>query len=217
MIPLTRCLALLLFFLSASVLPLRGQSPVFGTGPVSIVTEWKGLDRGDGSGAYELVTRATDPASGMSIEYAQTITRNVDGEEIPTEKLRVLNGESERSHGSSSPASLGLRDDAAAVYAIAFNAEFVGQARKNYRPSDKRVREIAHSVEPEAKVSTRPATDGRTTADVEIPGVHPVDVLAGKFLAIRRAFRDAEVGLAKLRIRGTASAPIEGSPDDDGR
>lgn len=214
MTPVARCLALALFSLPAFASPLHGQAPSFGTGPVGVVSEWKGLDRGDGSGSYDLVTIATDPSSGISIEYAQSITRDADGEESSTEHLRVLEGKTERAHGSSSVATLGAWSEPAAIYGIAFNAGFSAVARNNYRPNDKRVREIVLSAVPEAKVSTRAATDGRTAADVEIPGVHPANALAEKFVAIRGAFRNAEVGLAKLRIRGTASPPTGGRPDD---
>jgi hypothetical protein len=62
-------------------------------------------------------------------------------------------------------------------------------------------------VIPEAKVSTRRASDGRTTAEVGISEPQAADALAEKFLAIRRAIREADIGLARLRIRGTATAP----------
>jgi hypothetical protein len=60
-------------------------------------------------------------------------------------------------------------------------------------------------------VSSRAASDGRTSAVVEIPGVLPIAELALQFVGIREAFHDAEVGLAKLQIKGhaTASASAE--------
>lgn len=199
---------ILLLGLLLGIAPLRAQTagsvPHFGAAEVGIITEWKGQDRGDGSGSYELVTTATDRALGIAIEIRNTIERSADGEETTEEERRVMEGKTERAKGN-----LGTWSEAAEAWVAPFQTEFAGAARKNYRPNDKRVKEIVISVVPEAKVSTRAASDGRTVADVEVPGTHPADDLASRFQAIRQAFRDADVGLAKLRIHGTASAPTE--------
>ena len=72
-----------------------------------------------------------------------------------------------------------------------------------------RVAEVAQSVVPDAKVSTKSGSDGRTTATIELPGSHPADVLAQRFVGIREALYEAELGMAKLVIKGTAVAPGE--------
>ena len=58
-------------------------------------------------------------------------------------------------------------------------------------------------------MSTKSGSDGRTTATIEVPGSHSVDVLAQRFVGIREALYEAELGMAKLLIKGTAAAPGE--------
>ncbi|MFN2384520.1 MAG: hypothetical protein ABR559_09740, partial [Gemmatimonadota bacterium] len=72
-------LALLLIGTLAPSGPALAQSPAFGPGPVEVVSEWRSLDRGDGSGEYQLLTAATDPASGITIEHDLSSARTVDG------------------------------------------------------------------------------------------------------------------------------------------
>jgi len=180
-------------------------STPFGGRRVAVVSEWQGIDRGDGSGHYSLVTTISEGA--ISLEHTLTATRAVDGETSSTEAMRVLEDGRERASAGSDPGGLGTWSGAAIGYAIPFDTDLSAIPRRNYRPNDRLVRETVQSVEPEAKVSTRRATDGRTAAEVTIPDPQPAGALAEKFLAIRRAFREADIGLARLRIRGTATAP----------
>ena len=196
--------SLLLAILSLSAAAsASAQSTI--TGDVVVVSEWKGQDRGDGSGTYELTTTVSTGL--LELVHALTATRNVEQEVASTEYMRVLENGSEKARGTSDPGALGPWAGPFVAYVVPFDVDLTGVPRRNYRPSDGRVKEIVHSVVPEAKVSTRRASDGRTSAEVQLEGTFPADVLAEKFLAIRRAFREAEVGLARLRIRGTASAP----------
>jgi hypothetical protein len=195
--------------------PARAQngSAPFGAGPVAVVSECRGEDRGDGSGLYSLVTTVAGGA--VSLEHALTATRAVDGETSSTEVLRLLEDGKERASAGSDPGALGAWSGAAIGYVLPFGPDLSAAPRRNYRPSARVVREIVQSVVPEAKVSTRRGSDGRTSADVEVPGPQPVDALAEQFLAIRQAIREADIGLARLRIRGTATAPA-GTPPPAG-
>jgi hypothetical protein len=175
------------------------------SGDAAVVSEWKGQDRGDGSGSYELTT--TLKSGLIEMVHALTAERNVEQEVTTTEHIRVLENGFEKGRAESDPTGLGPWATAFTSYVVPFGVDLSGAPRSNYRPSDGRVKDIVHSVVPDAKVSSRRASDGRTTAEVEITGTLPADELADKFLAIRQAFREAEVGLARLRIRGTASAP----------
>jgi hypothetical protein len=56
-------------------------------------------------------------------------------------------------------------------------------------------------------VSAKGGSDGRTSATIEIPGEHAADALAEQFVGIREALREADLGLAKLVIKGHAMAP----------
>ena len=175
------------------------------TGDAVVVSEWKGQDRGDGSGTYELTTTVTSGLVEMVHEL--TADRSVEQEVSMTEFMRVLENGSEKGRATSDPTGLGPWSGPFVAYVAPFDVDLSGAPRRNYRPSDGRVKEIVHSVVPDAKASTRRASDGRTSAEVEVTGTFPANELAEKFLAIRQAFREAEVGLARLRIRGTASAP----------
>ncbi len=185
----------------ASIAP--AQSTFDGT--VSVLSEWKAQDRGDGSGTYQLANTVT--GGSIVLEHNLSANRDVQQEITITEAMRLMENGSERAHAGGDPTALGPWADTAARYVLPFAVDFSGVPRRNYRPNDRLVKTLVQSVVPEAKISTRAATDGRTTAEVEIPGTFPVNVLAEKFLGIRQALREAEVGLAKLRIRGTASAP----------
>ena len=194
---------LFLFVLLGAAAPGLAQFS-FGS-EVAVLSEWKGHDKGDGSGSYELVTTFT--SGSIVAEHAQTATRDVMQEVTTTETMRLVENGTERARAGSDPTALGPWSDTFVAYVVPFGVDLSGAPRRNYRPNDKLVKEIVVGVVPDAKVSSRRATDGRTTAEVEILGTHPANELAEKFLAIRGAFRDAEVGLARLRIRGTASAP----------
>jgi hypothetical protein len=122
------------------------------------------------------------------------------------EQVADCEGESETAHADSDPTALGDWAEPAIAYAIPFDVEFRTDARKSYRPRDQQVEDLVHSAAPDARVSTRSASDGRTMAVVEIPGVLPVEDLARMFVGIREAFADADVGLAKLQIKGQADA-----------
>lgn len=183
------------------------QTTAFGPGPVEIVSEWSSLDRGDGSGEYQILTAATDPATGVTIEHDLSSERSMDGEVTSSESVRVLAQGDERARATSDPAALGSWSEPAIGYAIAFGADFSPEARSNYRPQDKRVREVIQAAVPAAVVSTRRGSDGRTTGTVELPEARPADALAADFLAVRQALRAADLGLAKLRITGRALPP----------
>lgn len=186
---------------------LRAQgSAAFDGAELDVVSEWTGQDRGDGSGSYRLVTRVTDGAAGMTIEHELSADRDVQLEIRSTETLRVLRGDDEAARAESDPSTLGEWADPAVAYAIPFDLEFSSDPRKSYRPRDNQVEDLVHSAAPDARVSTRAGSDGRTMAIVEIPGVLPVQDLARTFVAIRQAFADADIGLAKLQIKGRAEA-----------
>lgn len=179
----------------------------FGAGAAEVVSELKAQDRGNATGSYELVTRVT--RGGVVIEHSLQIERDEYGEMNDVETLRVLEGDAVRATAASDPSALGGWSEAAVSWAIPFAVDFNGEPRRNYRAQDRKVKEVVRSVVPDASVNTRPASDGRTTAVVEIPGEKPVDQLAAEFVGIRRALRDADMGLARLRIRGTATAPAQ--------
>lgn len=182
------------------------QTAGFTGATVEVVTEWTGQDRGDGSGTYHLKTRVTDPGSGVTIEHDLRADRKVDQEIDSSESLIVSEGKAERARAGSDPTALGPWADAATAYVLPFDQEFSTDPRKSYRPRDKQVADLVHSAAPDARVSTRAASDGRTTAMVEIPEVLSLEELVTRFVGIRTAFRDAEVGLAKLQIKGRAVA-----------
>lgn len=202
--------AVKLALLGAALLaPATGRAQTaaaFDGATLDVSSEWVGQDRGDGSGSYRLTTRVTDARAGVTIQHELAAERAADLETTSTESLRVLQGDQEMASGESDPASLGQWADPAVAYAIPFDTEFNTDPRKSYRPRQKQVEELVHSASPDAHVSTRSASDGRTSATVEIPGVLPVAELARQFVGIRQAFRDADVGLAKLQIKGQADA-----------
>lgn len=173
--------------------------------PVVVVSEWKGQDRGDGSGSYELTTTAR--SGSVAIEHALRSERAVDGTVSDGETMRVLNGEEEVARAESDPSALGAWGEHAVRWAVPFGVGFDPSPRSNYRAPDKRVREVVTAVAPQAKVSTRAASDGRTTADVQLPETLPADELARTFARIRAALAEEGLGLARLRLRGQAAAP----------
>lgn len=186
----------------------HGQSaPAFGQGSLDVVSEWRGEDRGDGSGSYTLVTSLTDASNDVVIRHELASERRVDGGIESNESLIVLEGGQERYRAESDPTELGPYVTPATAWVIPFDLEFKPDSRSNYRPQQKRIAEVAHSVVPDAKVSTKSASDGRTIATIEIPDSQPVEALAQRFVAIRTALREADLGLAKLVIRGSATAP----------
>jgi hypothetical protein len=204
----TRKIALLIG-LAALVAPSRAAAQTasaFQGATLEVVSEWTGQDRGDGSGSYRLTTRVTDSRAGMTIQHQLAADRNVRLEVESSESLSVYEGDSETAHAESDPTALGVWAEPAIAYAIPFDVEFSSEARKSYRPRDRQVEELVHSAAPDARISTRAASDGRTMAVVEIPGVLPVADLARMFVGIRQAFADADVGLAKLQIKGQADA-----------
>lgn len=189
----------------------RGQgATAFEGTTLDVTSEWLGQDRGDGSGTYRLTTRVTDPAAGLTILHELVADRKVDQQVESSETLRVLEGDAERAHAGSDPSELGAWSNAAIAYAIPFDTGFDSEPRKTYRPRDKQVTELVRSAAPDAKVTTRASSDGRTTAVVEIPGVVPVSDLAHQFVEIHQAFREADVGLAKLQIKGRADTSVSG-------
>ncbi|MGH7570507.1 MAG: hypothetical protein ACREMK_01500 [Gemmatimonadota bacterium] len=186
----------------------RGQSaPAFGQSTVEVVSEWRGQDRGDGSGSYSLLTTLIDPSSDVSIRHELTAERNVDGELASSELLTVLEGGDERYRSESDPSALGPFAAHATTWAIPFGLEFHPDPRGSYRPREERVAEVIHSVVADAELSVRSGSDGRTSATIEVPGEHAADVLARHFVGIREALREADLGLAKLVIKGQATAP----------
>jgi hypothetical protein len=200
-----RCgLVLALVGLAAPVVAHAQTSSGFEGATVEVVSEWTSQDRGDGSGTYHLTTRVTDPRAGVTIEHDLAADRTVKLEIESDESLVVMEGKTERARAGSDPAPLGGWSSAAASYVIPFDLEFNTDPVKSYRTRDRQVIDLIRSVSPQAKVSTRVTSDGRTTATVEVPGVLPVQELASQFVGIRTAFRDAEVGLAKLQIKGQA-------------
>ena len=195
----------LVLFGTVLLAPAMGRAqtaPAFEGGTLDVSSEWVGQDRGDGSGSYRLTTRVTDDRAGWTIQHELAAERAPDLALTSTESLKVLQGDEAMASAESDPAALGQWADPAVAYAIPFDVEFNTDPRKSYRPRQKQVEELVRSVSPEARVSTRSASDGRTSATVEIPGVLPVAELARQFVGIRQAFRDADVGLAKLQIEG---------------
>lgn len=198
---------------AALLVPVTGRAqtaPAFDGATLDVVSEWTGQDRGDGSGSYRLTTRVTDGRAGWTIQHQLAAERAPDMQLTSTESVKVLQGDQEMASAESDPAALGQWADPAVAYAIPFDVEFNTDPRKSYRPRQKQVEELVHSASPEARVSTRATSDGRTNATIEIPGVLPLAELAQQFVDIRKAFRDADVGLAKLEIKGqadTAASP----------
>jgi hypothetical protein len=183
----------------------RAQTaPAFHGATLDVSSVWVGQDRGDGSGTYRLTTRVTDGRAGFTIQHELAAERAPDLQLTSTESVKVLQGDQEMAAAESDPSALGQWADPAVAYAIPFGVEFNTDPRKSYRPRQKPVEELVRSASPEARVSTRSGSDGRTSATVEIPGVLPVAELARQFVGIRQAFRDADVGLAKLQIKGQA-------------
>jgi hypothetical protein len=202
------CNLVVLCGLSAFVSPpvAAGQTAaVFDGATLAVISELTSQDRGDGSGSYRLVTRVTDGDAGITIQHELTADRTVDQEVKSSESLSVLEGETEKAQAESDPTELGIWAEPAIAYAIPFDREFSSEPRKTYRPRDKQVADIARSAAPDAHVTTRAASDGRTTAIIEITGVLPITELAERFVGIREAFRTADVGLAKLQIKGLAT------------
>lgn len=200
----------ILIGITALVLPAgaRGQTaPGFG-GELDVTSEWTGQDRGDGSGSYHLVTRVTDSRTGTTIQHELVADRSVELEVESSELLRVLEGDTERAHAEADPSALGAWAEPAVAYVIPFDTEFSSEPPETYRPRDKQVADIVRSAAPDARVTSRAASDGRTSAVVEIPGVLPIAELAHQFVGIREAFRDADVGLAKLQIKGHATTSV---------
>lgn len=174
----------------------------FADGPVQVVSEWTTLDRGDGSGAYSLVTSAA--AGDFKVEHSLQATRSVRQDVAETELVRVLQGGRETARSGSDPSVLGAWGEVALTWTIPFDLGYDAAPRKTYRLNDKKVREIVTAVLPDARVTTRAGSDGRLAAQVEVPGVRPVDQLAAAFAAVRAAFDDAGVGIARLKIQGAA-------------
>lgn len=201
------------------VLPFlaHGQSaPTFGQSTVAVVSEWRGQDRGDGSGSYSLVTTLTDPSIEISIRHELAAERNVDGEVSSRELTVVLEGGDERYRTESDPTPLGGYAVLVTGWTLPFDVEFHPERRGNYRAQQKRIAEVVHSVVAEAKVSTKGGSDGRTSATVEVPGEHAANVLAERFVGIREALREADLGLAKLVIKGKATAPVAAAVETPG-
>lgn len=186
----------------------KGQSvPDFGVSTVQVVSELRGQDRGDGSGSYALVTSLTDASSDVTLRHELSTERTVEGEVVSEESLLVLDGDKELYRSESDPAALGPYAVHATTWAIPFDVEFHPDPRKNYRAQQKKVAEIVKAIVPDAKVSTKSGSDGRTSASIEVPGSHPADVLARHFVGIREALHEADLGMAKLVIKGMAVAP----------
>ena len=196
----------------ATLLPtgVRAQSSpdAFNGATLEVTSEWTGQDRGDGSGSYHLITRVTDSRSGVTIQHELAADRDVQLVVTSSETLSVLEGDDEKAHAESDPSALGAWAEPAIAYAIPFDTEFNTEPRKSYRPRDRQVSEIVRSAAPDAEVSSRSGSDGRTTAVVEIPGVLPITELAERFVGIRKAFRSADIGLARLQIKGQADTSV---------
>lgn len=182
--------------------PAAAQSDSFDAGPVRVVSEWTALDRGDGSGDYTLVTKAS--VDGVEIEHALKAARSPMQEVDETETIRVLQGGAETARSGSDPTALGPWAEPAMRWALPFDLGFDAAPRKSYRLNDRKVREIVAGVIPDAKLSTRAGSDGRGMAQVEVPGVRPVEELAAAYVGLRKAFDEAGIALARLTIRGTA-------------
>ncbi|HKY59484.1 MAG TPA: hypothetical protein VJP59_00595 [Gemmatimonadota bacterium] len=191
------------------VLAMGQSGPEFGVSSVQVVSELRGQDRGDGSGSYSLATSLRDASSDVTLRHELSTERTVEGEVVSKETMLVLEGDEERYRSESDPEGLGPYAVHATTWALPFDVEFRPDPRKNYRAQQKKVAEIVHGVVPDAKVSTKSGSDGRTSASIEVPGSHPADVLARHFVEIRVALREADLGMAKLVIKGTAVAPGE--------
>ena len=196
----------------AALVPTSGAvaqtTPAFQGATLEVVSEWTGQDRGDGSGSYHLITRVTDSRSGVTIQHELAADRDVQLVVTSTESLSVLEGNDEKAHAESDPSALGAWAEPAIAYALPFDTEFNIEPRKSYRPRDQQVTELVRSAAPDAEVSSRSGSDGRTSAVVEIPGVLPITELAERFVGIRKAFRSADVGLARLQIKGQAATSV---------
>lgn len=195
------------------VLAMGQSAPDFGGSMVQVVSELRGQDRGDGSGSYALVTSLTDPSSAVTLRHELTTERTVEGEVVSKESLLVLERDQERYRSESDPSALGPYAMHATTWAIPFDVGFHSDPQKNYRPPQKRIAELVQAVVPDAKVSTKAGSDGRTSATIEVPGSHPADVLARHFVGIREVIHEADLGLARLVIKGLAVAPGESVPD----
>ena len=183
--------------------------PAFGRSTVEVVSEWEAQDRGDGSGSYRLVTTLTDPSSEVAIRHELSAERDVYGELHSNEHLAVLEGGNEVYRSESDPSALGPYQTQATTWAIPFDLEFHPDPRGSYRAREKQVAKVVHAVVSEAGVSVRASSDGRTSATIEVPGVQPADALARQFVAVREALREADLGMARLVIKGQATAPAE--------
>ncbi|MEJ2152074.1 MAG: hypothetical protein P8Y29_03755, partial [Gemmatimonadota bacterium] len=184
-------------------------TPEFGSTEVEVVSQSEAVDRGDGSGSYHLVTTATDESLGVSVQHELGIERDGYGEVREEEALRALKGKEELFRGESDPSVLGPWSDAALTYAVPFDLDFWTDSPSTYHARDKQIKQIVQAVVPNAEITTRGGSDGRTRATIRLPDVQPVNELAKQFVAIRAAFHDADVGLAKMQIEGRAVAPHE--------
>jgi hypothetical protein len=194
--------------ISALPVSMNGQTaPEFGSTEVEVVSQSEAVDRGDGSGSYHLVTTATDKALGISVQHELGTERDGDGEVREEEALRALEGKEELYRGESDPSALGPWSDAALTYAVPFDRDFWTDSPSTYHARDKQVKQLVQAVVSNAEITTRGGSDGRTRATIRLPDVQPVNELAKQFVAIRTAFHDAGVGLAKMRIEGKAIAP----------
>ncbi len=201
----------LMVLVSLTALPasMYSQKPEFGSTEVEVVSLSEAVDRGDGSGSYHLVTTATDKSLGVSVQHELGTERDGYGEVREEEVLRALEGKEELYRGESDPSALGPWSDAALTYAVPFDLDFWTDSPSTYHARDKQVKQIVQAVVPNAEITTRGGSDGRTQATIRLPDVQPVNELAKQFVAIRAAFHDADVGLAKMRIEGKAVAPPE--------
>lgn len=212
----------LIILVSISTLPasMHGQTtPEFGSTEVEVVSQSEAVDRGDGSGSYHLVTTATDKSLGISVQHELGTERDGYGEIREEEALRALEGKEELYGGESDPSALGPWSDAALTYAVPFDLDYHTDARSNYRARDKQLKQIVETVVPNAQITTRAGSDGRTSATIRIPDVETADQLAKQFVGIRVALCEAGLGLAKMRIEGKAVAPRESAeppPSQDG-
>lgn len=210
------------FVTISAILPAStsGQSaPKFGSSEVEVVSESEAIDRGDGSGSYHLVTTATDKSLGISVQHELGTERDGYGEVREEEALRALEGKEELYRGESDPSALGPWSDAALTYAVPFDVDFETDSPSTYHAREKQIKQIVQAVVPNAEVTTRGGSDGRTRATIRLPDVQPANDLAKQFVAIRAALHDAGIGLAKMRIEGMAVAPresAESSPSPSG-
>ncbi|HET9581801.1 MAG TPA: hypothetical protein VFP76_03200 [Gemmatimonadota bacterium] len=186
-----------------------GSATDFGVSTVQVVSELRAQDRGDGSGSYALITSLKDTASKVTLRHELSSERTVEGEVISEEALLVLEDDEERYRAENDPTALGPYAMQATAWVLPFDVEFHDDPRDNYRAQQKKIAEVVHAVVPDAKVSSRGGSDGRTSATIEVPGTHPADALAQRFVGIREALYEAGLGMAKLVIKGTAVAPGE--------